>query len=56
MKAETAIAFELRFAEELIERRLMRKGLVGCRISQNVFRFIAVDRGLDVNKRAFVME
>ncbi len=49
MQTKLAIALELRFGKELVECGLVRKCLVGCRITQDVFGFVAVDRRLDVN-------
>src|SRR5438105_8062405 len=49
MQAETAIAFELAFIEELIGRRLLRKVGVERGISEDVGRLVAGDaeRGFD---------
>src|SRR5271169_945401 len=51
-KSKRPVAFELRLAEPLIGRALMRKTLVGGRIAAHAGAFDAVVAGLDIEYQA----
>src|SRR5262245_46908107 len=52
LKSKRAITFELRFAEELVARRLMRERRICAGISSYACPFDAVITGLDVKQEA----
>src|SRR5947209_2264267 len=52
MDAEHAIAFKLRFAEELVRRAFVRETRIRLEIFVNIARFVAVAGRLDVDDQA----
>src|ERR1044072_9219027 len=53
--AQRAITFKMRFAEELIGGRLVRKRHIGLSVVENICRLAAADRWLDINQRSVVL-
>src|SRR5437763_15562560 len=52
--SQPPIAFKLRLREELIRRRLVRKGLAGFRVIEDVDRSVLAHCSLDVNQPALL--
>jgi hypothetical protein len=52
MQTQAPVAFKLRFVEELVGCRLVRKKRIRCRVVLHIRGLVSVDRWLDINQNA----